>query len=407
MRRKLTVLAAALTLAAGPGAAFAATGPGAAGAGWTIQHVPLPAGADNASPSAVSCPSASDCVLVGFYVKPSVGGLPLAENWNGHAWSAQTVPSPSGGQWTELQALSCASATQCVAVGEDQQGTSLTGSMVAEQRNGSTWTAQTSFPLPSGGQGQFLQGVWCLTASSCTAVGTYYPKSGGGSRYPVAEHWNGHAWAYQVVPDPGKSQNSYLNGITCTSADNCLAVGYYLTTGAGVGKPVTAQWNGHAWTLLTTPLPAAATNGGWLSSVSCSSATDCTAVGLYLNKKTEGAYTLGERWNGSSWTIQPTPSPSTISPIGDGLNDVWCLSATSCTAVGFADGSGNLSGTKSHSRPLAEHWNGTAWSVQQTAEPKANQSLDGLACASASTCTAVGGSSDNAGRTAQPVAERN
>jgi hypothetical protein len=398
MRRKLTALAAALTLAAGPGAALAATGPGAAGAGWKIQHVPLPAGAKNASPSAVSCPSASDCVLVGFYVKPKPGGLPLAENWNGHAWSAQTVPSPSGGQWTELDALSCASATRCVAVGEYQQGTSLAGSMVAEQRNGSTWTAQTSFPLPAGGQGQFLQGVWCLTASSCTAVGTYYPGSGG-SRHPVAEHWNGHAWAYQAVPDPGKSQNSYLNGITCTSAGNCLAVGYYNTN--GVGKPVTAQWNGHAWTLLTTPLPATATNGGWLSSVSCSSAADCTAVGSYWSKTTEDSYTLAEHWNGSSWAIQRTPNPSAASQIEDQLNDVSCVSASSCTAVGFASAT-----SSTHERPLAEYWDGSAWAVQQTAAPGADEGLGGISCRSATTCTAVGAMPRDHGAHGLPVAER-
>jgi hypothetical protein len=66
--------------------------------------------------------------------------------------------------------------------------------------------------------------------------------------------------------------------------------------------------------------------------VSCTSATACTAVGHYQN----GAgtrVTLAERWDGTSWTIQPTPS---LSPnyFYTTLSGVSCTSATACTAVG-------------------------------------------------------------------------
>ncbi|HEY1917581.1 MAG TPA: hypothetical protein VGH27_18585 [Streptosporangiaceae bacterium] len=395
MRRKLTALAAVAVIAAGPGVADAATGP-AAGTSWTTQHVPLPAGAKNASPGAVSCASASDCELVGFYVKSDVGD-PLAENWNGHAWSAQAVPNPSGGQWTQLEGLSCASATRCVAVGTYEKGSGVgVQGMVAEQWDGSTWAAQTSFPLPAGGQGQFLQGVWCVTASSCTAVGSYYATNR--ARHPVAEHWNGHAWSLQAVPDPGKSQNSYLDGIACTSADSCMATGYYFTTGAdGTGKPITAQWNGHTWALLRTPLPADSVGGGALESVSCASATNCTAVGSYLDK---GSYDLAEHWNGSAWTVQHTPSPGAGSSPEDGLNSVSCVSASSCTAVGLASDVSAM-----NLRPQAEYWNGSTWAVQKTATPQADEFLAGVACNAATACTAVGGTPADHGTHDLPVAE--
>jgi hypothetical protein len=71
----------------------------------------------------------------------------------------------------------------------------------------------------------------------------------------------------------------------------------------------------------------------------------------------------------------------------------------SCTAVGDYKARGNY-------HALAEHWdgstwtvqtavtrNGSTWTVQQTAFPPRHKVLNALSCASASTCTAVGGSS--------------
>jgi hypothetical protein len=42
--------------------------------------------------------------------------------------------------------------------------------------------------------------------------------------------------------------------------------------------------------------------------VSCASASACTAVGDYYTSVTRT--TLAERWNGTNWTIQGTPSPA-------------------------------------------------------------------------------------------------
>jgi hypothetical protein len=81
--------------------------------------------------------------------------------------------------------------------------------------------------------------------------------------------------------------------------------------------------------------------------VSCASATACTAVGDYNNGTT--GVTLAERWNGSTWSIQPTPNPAGA-PVSL-LNGVSCASATACTAVGgYNNGTAGVT--------LAERWNG-------------------------------------------------
>jgi len=69
-----------------------------------------------------------------------------------------------------------------------------------------------------------------------------------------------------------------------------------------------------------------------LSGVSCTWATAGITVGSYVNGAGQQV-TLAERWNGTSWTIQPTRNP------GGGpersLNGVSCTSAMACTAAGI------------------------------------------------------------------------
>ncbi|HEY1917582.1 MAG TPA: hypothetical protein VGH27_18590 [Streptosporangiaceae bacterium] len=400
MRARLTGLAAALVLVmAGPGVAGAVTTPAAAGAGWTAQHVPMPAGGQNANAIAVSCPSAGDCVLVGGYGTASASP-PLAEGWTGHAWTPQTVPVPAGALNTGLTAVSCVSATQCMAVGGYVHGTGFgTQSFLSEQRAGGTWTAQTAIPLPAGGTGGSLTGISCVSASSCTAVGGY--GTAGGLRAPVAEHWNGHAWALERIPVPGNAtRRSDLSAVACTSADSCLAVGSYaLKAHPDVYKLLIEHGNGHAWTLMSAPLPAAAIKGGALDAISCPSVADCTAAGLYWPANTLDSYNLAEHWNGSTWVVQSTPSPGTTHELADVLTGISCASASSCTAVGTSVARGAVE------RPVGEYWNGSAWAVQQTAKPKQAVGPEGVSCASATTCTAVGNLATKGDATVLPFAE--
>ena len=132
-----------------------------------------------------------------------------------------------------------------------------------------------------------------------------------------------------------------------------------------------------------------------LAGVSCVSATACTAVGNYNNGTTRVA--LAEGWNGTKWSIQHTPNPAGGSEIH--LLRVSCTSAAACTAVG---GYSNTTTTVA----LAERWNGTRWSIQHTPNPAggSDSTLYGVSCASATACTAVGGSFN--GTTGVTLAER-
>jgi hypothetical protein len=68
------------------------------------------------------------------------------------------------------------------------------------------------------------------------------------------------------------------------------------------------------------------------------------------------------------------------------LNGVSCASASACTAVG--DYNNGTTGVT-----LAERWTGTTWSIQHTPNPTGASFIlmTGVSCTSASACTAVGG----------------
>ena len=95
------------------------------GTNWSIQTVPRPAGASGSTLTGVSCTSSSTCIAVGRYncaesctgTGPSDGSLPLAERWNGNAWTIQTTPTILGTMSSALTSVSCPSDQVCVAVG--------------------------------------------------------------------------------------------------------------------------------------------------------------------------------------------------------------------------------------------------------------------------------------------------
>ena len=87
-----------------------------------------------------------------------------------------------------------------------------------------------------------------------------------------------------------------------------VAVGLTFTApGGDYGGVVAEQESGAGWVQLSTPTPPGVYYFG-LAAVSCTSPTSCMAVGS-ADIGSSSAEQLIERWNGVSWTIQPTPTP--------------------------------------------------------------------------------------------------
>jgi hypothetical protein len=349
--------------------------PAAAAAAAPAQQRPSAGAAIEWELWGVSCTSASACTAVGDKVTSALASVTLAERWNGTAWAVQSTPNPSGAMASYLNGVSCISASACTAVGHyvGSAGFSVT---LAERWNGTAWAIQST-PNPIGATASFLDGVSCTSASACTASGYYLTSAG--AYQALAENWNGTAWAIQSTPNPSGATASFLNGVSCTSASACTATGYYAT--GTTNLTLAERWDGTAWTIQSTPTPSGAT-ASQLYGVSCTSASACTAVGNYT--ASTGVLALAEHWNGTAWAVQSTPTPSDAT--ASFLDGVSCTSASACTSVGWYETSPGVYET------LAENWNGTAWAIQSTPNPNGATAnyLFSVSCASGSACTAAG-----------------
>ena len=189
------------------------------GAVWSIVTSPNTSTTQDNNLSDVTCASASNCWAVGSYWTPSIiKNLPhhtLIERWNGTAWSIVTSPNTSTTEYNQLSEVACASASDCWAVGSP-----------IEHWNGTTWSIVAS-PNITG----YLSDVTCASASDCWAVGYYFT---GGLPRTLTEHWNGTAWSIVTSPNTSTGESNQLSGVTCTSPSDCWAVGYYFDSGDNV-----------------------------------------------------------------------------------------------------------------------------------------------------------------------------
>ncbi len=347
------------------------------GTEWTIQSMKNPSGAKGSYLQKVSCATSTSCTATGEYVNSSGTTVTLAQKWNGTEWSLQLPANPSGAQESTLKGVSCTSATACTSVGHYLNNQGITTSQV-QRWNGTEWSIQTT-SNQSGLAKNLLNDVSCSSSTSCVSVGWYVNNSG---IYTVAaDTWNGAEWAIHNPPAPSGATLSSLVSVSCSSSTACTGVGHYINS-SGTTVTLAERWNGTEWSIQSTPNPSGATSSD-LWGVSCASSTSCVATGEYINSSGT-TVTLAERWNGTEWSIQSTPNPSGAT--ASSLQSVSCTSSSACTAVGDYDGSGGVW------YQLAERWNGTEWSVQSTPTPSGSGEtfFRGVSCTSSTACTAVG-----------------
>ncbi len=261
------------------------------------------------------------------------------------------------------------------------------------------WSLQRT-TVPAGAVSTFPLAVSCPNGGSCIAVGYYniQPSSQQIDQVAFAEHWDGHHWIVSDVPVPSSAAAlSELTSVSCPTATNCTAVGEYLgrADDTPTPLPLTEHWNGRTWSQQTAPYPTSGVSGAPLTGVSCPSAESCTAVGHY-DVPAGLRQALVETWNGTTWTMTASSAASS-----EELNGVDCLAA-GCIAVGDASQPFPLT--------LAEQSSGGAWSVQTTPNPSDTSfsyELESVSCHTMASCVAVGTAPSNlSGGLSSNVVER-
>jgi hypothetical protein len=352
-------------------------------AGVIAPGVPLGAAASTSSQFyAVSCQSGF-CMAVGEHAISGGGSVTLAERWNGSAWSIVASPSPAGSKFSRLYAVSCTSPSSCFAAGTQFDATTSVSRTLVERWNGQKW----SMVADAAPAGAFLFGIDCTSTTFCVAVGDR--AVGDPVGYAVlVERWNGHSWSLGTTPKVANGRFLQLHGVDCTSTRNCAAIGYYLPSN-GSAVPLAERWNGTKWSIVPSADTGPLGEGDLLKSVSCSSAAKCVAAGEYELGGAGRPATFIEQWDGKSWKVVPSSDPARSY---SALQGVSCASATDCSAVGtYATPKGRFTYP---TETLAERWNGTKWSIVPSPSPGANVSeLAGVSCWGATHCFAVGAAS--------------
>ena len=367
--------------------------------GLVVGSTPVPAAQVAslvASPSPLSRPSAlndvdcvtpTDCFAVGWYT-PEQTSEPsaLVEHWDGTSWKVVDSPSPAGERTSRLAGVKCVSSNHCVAVGSsspplDNENTAPVRTL-AEQWDGTSWKIVTTprIASPPSLSYWYLLGVDCTSTTNCWAVG----YAGVGGSFALVEHWNGISW--NVVVNPGRTGDSWaekLLNVSCTAVTNCVAVGdFYAQSRSGEVHRTTLveRWNGLAWKTVPSPNPDPFTS--ILEGVTCTATSNCLATGYSYDRRHSRSLTLVERWNGTKWTIVPSPTPAAT--LRSGLAGVACTTSRDCLAVGSDQ-------SLASRNTVLEHWNGTKWSVVANPIPASFPSvfLQGVACKD-TVCFAVG-----------------
>jgi hypothetical protein len=307
---------------------------------WTVLPSVNPADSTINYLNGVSCMSVHDCVAVGLTYSPGDSGfLPESQLWNGSVWKLMRMPSEPGAITTQLEGVKCVLATACIAVGS--YGPNHEDSRTfAELWNGTKW-AVTITPDPNGDAYEYLQSVSCTSTTSCMAVGGMGADSGHTST--LVETWNGTKWVYTASPSVSGAASSALSGVEC-NRKNCIAVGWF-TAGGAYRALAEAVVSGH-WSISTPGSTTGSTTVDSLAGVSCTSSIACVSVGRSV--ESTGTSTAAASWNGARWSVASVPTPSTDSD----LVSVSCPVAGFCMAVG-----------RNQKAALAESWNGKNWTT--------------------------------------------
>jgi hypothetical protein len=360
--------------------------PAAAGS-WSLVPSPNTGASEYNVLQGVSCPSASDCWAVGYY-DAAVGShsQTLVERWDGNSWTIVNSANTSSAESNFLLGVTCTSATDCWAVGHHDSGDVAIFDTLIEHYDGVSWSVVNS-PNSTEGQDNELQSVTCTSASDCWAVGYY---SIGNPALPtgvvvyqtLVEHWDGTSWTIVTSPNSSPVENNNLHGVSCPSTVDCWAVGYSSSRVNGT-LALSEHYDGTSWSIVTSPSPSA-NNYNVLLGVSCVSATDCWATGYYAGSTVEQS--LMEHYDGASWSVVNSDNTGASNfPFG-----VTCASATDCWAAGFYNDSNG------YWWPLIDRFDGTSWSVVSAPNPPPNSAgqyldfLTAVTCSSTTDCWAVG-----------------
>jgi hypothetical protein len=293
----------------------------AAGTTVTFSRQTTPNNGPNNFLGGMAGDSANDIWTVG-----TTAPGPIGLHFDGTNWKSIPMALPTRANMNDVSVLK---PNDVWAVGHTFSGARMTS--VIQHFNGTKWSVVTS-PHFLGGE---VFAVGEINTNNHTA--------------PLVEHFDGTTWS--IIPGPavpaGKTLS--LHSIGATSHRDVWVAGF----GGPVFFSLISHFDGQKFTNVAFPLA-----GANLGQIAAIAPNDVWVVGT----KAAGAIgtaTLTAHWNGLRWTVVPSPNASSSDTLGGvsaiASNDVW---AVGCGNFCGADtGAGSL---------LVEHWDGTHWTINPT-----------------------------------------
>ena len=276
----------------------------------------------------------------------------LIARWNGYAWTRIASPNV-GDQDNELSAVSVRSGSNAWAVGSVEDPAAVPKTLI-EHWDGHAWTV---VPSPNEGGAADENHLWDVRAFSATDVWAVGDSTANGT---LTMHRDAGGWSIVPAPDVAGRQCSLAAVTGVPGSSRRFAVGSCVDPATGDSRTLIERWNGTGWTIVPSPAPGVSST---LTDVVAVSGHELWAVGDSRASGLPGPTTgLTIRWNGHGWS--EVASPSAPPPVGEthllgasvvpGTSTLW--------AVGYT-----WAGSTGEYRVFSEFWDGTGWSIVPTA----------------------------------------
>ena len=284
-------------------------------------------------------------VLVGALLSQSAPVSAAAEPvWDDGtaAVFADGVANVEYGSAGEVKSISCASPGNCAAVGDVFTDDYQLEAFVMSSTEGEWGHASpVDFPdeLDLGYREDVLSSVSCWSPGDCTAVGKFNNESDRLQPFIVTSTDGDWATA-QLVENPFGVFHGGLNSVSCSAAGDCTAVGYFEDGEGQVPFTISSDdgtWEEEPSISDLSDLDEVSSEYATLLKVSCATAGNCSAVGFYSSSDPYQLVpftvtSIEGEW-GPAEAVEFPDDVHVDYPYYE-LLDVACASAGNCTAVG-------------------------------------------------------------------------
>jgi hypothetical protein len=290
--------------------------------------------------SEISCPATGDCVVGGEYALSSTQADAFIAIESGGTWgSAEVVPGTASlnvDLAANVDAVSCSSATTCVVGGTYEDSAGSSQAFVEDETNGN-WATATEVPgtatLNNGGDASIFS-TSCSSPGNCAATGVYTDSQGNVQTFVVNQRSGTWGSAIELAGLQALNLDGYSEGlvISCATDGSCGVGGDY-TDGSNDSQAFVAGSNA------TLSVPSAPSIRAKSSAVGAITVSLKSAVANGGDPVTEYEYSL----NGGAWIKAGTSGTVTIRHLK--AKDVYHVRLRALNTLGAGATSGSLSVT--------------------------------------------------------------